>query len=132
MLRITHYALVSFSGLTDFGWHRQDCQLMVTWDTPENVQKVHRSINFLIQGSKCKTGCNSKRCKCTKTGLQCGPSCQCANCKNIKSYSPAKETECELYEEIRQQMRDDRNEDGLEDEGETSVAMEKQIQTQIC
>ena len=73
---------------------------------------------LLIQGCKCKTGCNSKRCKCTKTGLQCGPSCQCANCKNIKSFSPAKETEGELHEEIWQQMRDDRNEDGLEDEFE--------------
>ena len=43
-------------GLTDYGWHREDGQLRVTWDTVENIQQIQRNVEYLTQGCKCKTG----------------------------------------------------------------------------
>ena len=94
--------------LTDYGWHREDSQLNVIWDSLENVQLIQRSVEYLTRGCKCRTGCTSRRCRCNKAELQCGPSCQCVNCNNTSSYlPPTQETEDEVQEEIREQMRDE-------------------------
>ena len=108
-------------GLTDNGWHREDGQLRVTWDTTENIKQIQCSVKFLTQGCKCKTGCTSRRCRCKKAELQCGPSCQCINCRNTSSYMPSiQETEDEVQEEIREQIQEDiqqgRHEEEYEDE----------------
>ena len=42
--------------LTDYGWHREDSQLKVTWDSVENVQRIQHSVEYLTQGCKCIIG----------------------------------------------------------------------------
>ena len=106
-------------GLADYGWHREDGQLRVTWDTVENLQQIQRSVDYLMQGCKCKTGCTSRRCRCKKAELQCGPSCQCVNCRNTSNYvPPTEETEDEVQEEIRDQIQEEIQEDKCEEEYE--------------
>ena len=106
-------------GLTDYGWHREDGQLRVTWDTVENIQQIQRNVEYLTQGCKCKMGCTSRRCRCKKAELQCGPSCRCVNCRNTSSYMPpTQETEDEVQEEIQDQIQEEIQEDRHEEEYE--------------
>lgn len=52
------------------------------WDTPEAQQVVKKRLDFVLSGCGCKTGCNTKRCKCFKQGQGCGPGCRCVGCIN--------------------------------------------------
>ena len=40
---------------------------------------------LIRKGCACKTGCRTGRCKCKKSGSQCGPGCKCLNCSNVPS-----------------------------------------------
>ena len=83
-------AMCSISVVTDLSereWSREQGCLQVVWDSPENLQKVHRTEYFLTQGCQCKTGYTTRRFKCTKESTQCGPRCHCINCKNTKTFS---------------------------------------------
>ena len=93
----------------------------MTWDTPINVQQVQRTVDYLTRGCKCKTGCDTRRCKCKKEGLQCGPSSRCVNCRNTSQYVPQlqkteKEIQEEIQEEIRQELQKESHVDEYEDE----------------
>ena len=108
-----HNVCIFSTDLSSYGWQRQNQQLKVVWDTEENLQQVHRTVDYLTQGCKCKTGCGTQRCKCMKGSLKCGPSCQCVNCRNTTKYTAQNnDREEELLEEIYaeallQQDRDD-------------------------
>ena len=92
--------------LSEHGWFReQDC-LKVAWDSPENLQKVQRTVDFLTQGCQCKTGCTTLRCGCTKEDIRCGPSCHCINCKNTKSTQKQSKGEQEIYQEVLEEIKD--------------------------
>lgn len=52
------------------------------WLTQENINKIEGHIAYLMKGCKCKTGCTTRRCRCKKGNLHCGPSCQCINCQH--------------------------------------------------
>ena len=92
--------------LSEHGWFReQDC-LKVVWDSPENLQKVQRTVDFLIQGCQCKTGCTTLRCGCTKENIRCGPSCHCINCKNTKSTQKQSKGEQEIDQEVLEEIKD--------------------------
>ena len=93
--------------LSDYGWCRENDHLQVVWDAPDNVQRVQRTVDFLTQGCRCKTGCTTHRCKCRRENImQCGPSCHCVNCKNIPTYvTQHADTEQELEEELQEDMR---------------------------
>ena len=91
--------------LSSYGWRRDNEQLHIVWDSIENLQQVQKTVDYLTQGCKCKTGCESKRCICKKVSLHCGPSCQCVNCKNTLQYvAQNEETEHELRNEIFEDM----------------------------
>ncbi|XP_078589268.1 uncharacterized protein LOC144869676 isoform X2 [Branchiostoma floridae x Branchiostoma japonicum] len=69
--------------LDRYGWEIDDHgNLMITWDSKENIEKVQKTVEFLTRGCKCKSGCSSKRCKCLKKGQVCGPGCRCLDCSN--------------------------------------------------
>ena len=78
---------------------------LIVWESPENLQQVQRTVEYLIQGCKCKTGCIIRRCKCKKQTIQCGPSCHCINCNNTPSF--ASQTEQELQAEIDEEVQQD-------------------------
>ena len=87
--------------LSSYGWQREKEQLQVVWDSEVNLQQVHRTVEYLTKGCKCKTGCGTRRYKCIKGSLKCGPSCQCVNCRNATMYiAQNSETEEELQEEM--------------------------------
>ena len=60
---------ITFIELTDYGWHKENGQLMVTWDTETNLHNVQCTVDFLTTGCKCKMGCATKRCKHSKKDL---------------------------------------------------------------
>ena len=92
--------------LSSYGWQREKEQLQVVWDSEENLQQVHRTVEYLTKGCKCKTGCGTRRCKYVKGSLKCGPSCQCVNYRNTTMYiAQSSETEEEIQEEMYEQSR---------------------------
>lgn len=112
--------------LTDHGWCREDDQLKVVWDSPDNVKQVQKTIEFLTQGCKCKTGCSTRHRKCKKGGTQCGPSCRCVNCQNTPMYTAQiEEIQEEIQEEIEQEQ--DKNDSEATSEGEISYDEEERL-----
>ena len=41
-------------------------QLEIVWESTEQQQKSTDKIEFVLKGCKCRTGCNSRRCKCIR------------------------------------------------------------------
>ncbi len=58
------------------------------WEVPENIEKAQASMEFILQGCKCKGGCSTRRCSCQRKDRICGPSCQCINCMNTPTTPP--------------------------------------------
>ena len=77
----------------------------MVWDSPENLQQVQRTVEYLTQGCKCKTGCITRCCKCKKQTIHCGPSCHCINCNNTPSF--VSQAGQELQEEIVEDVQED-------------------------
>ena len=123
-----------FTDLSDYGWKRENEYLRIVWDSPENLQQVQRTVDYLTQGCKCKTGCTTRRCKCKKENIQCGPSCQCINCKNTYMYTTQSvENEEEIEEELEEYRRldDEVNSEGPSDsesdEGERLLELNRDV-----
>ena len=109
---------------TQYGWYGKDGQLKVHWDTEDNMKKVVDKVDYLTKGCRCKTGCTSKRCKCKKAELHCGPSYQCLNCMNNQQYT-SQQADSE-QEEVIEELAEARKKDG-EDESEDSDEDENDI-----
>ena len=56
--------------------------LDIVWEISENIAKSKASLNFFLDGCKCKTGCTTRIYSCGKNERSCGPSCSCHFCKN--------------------------------------------------
>lgn len=115
--------LSTHAALSEFGWMREDEELQVKWEVSENTEKAKASLEFILNGCKCKTICSTKRCSCRKTNRVCRPSCECLNCTNttrkpseIPSYASELETFQLITEEERKQDKyvDEIDDDGLE------------------
>ena len=65
-----------------YGWSTDSNNISIVWDTEEHMAAVQSRVLLLTRGCSCKSGCNTKRCKCYRSGL-CGPGCKCTGCKNI-------------------------------------------------
>ena len=53
--------------LSECGWSVTEGSLNIVWDTKENAKTIRARVALLLQGCSCKTGCNTKRCKCVKS-----------------------------------------------------------------
>ena len=62
------------------GWLVSEGQLEISWMTKPATPD---SLIEFVQ-CKCKTGCETMRCSCLKSGLRCTDFCQCVNCQNGK------------------------------------------------
>ena len=60
-----------------FGWQKDDNDIQVMWDSPENIQKVKERVTFLAQGCGCRSGCKNRQCRCVKNKTVCGPTRTC-------------------------------------------------------
>ena len=61
-----------------YGWSLTGDTLEITWETqgpaPDSI------LEFV--SCKCRKGCQTKRCSCSKGNLKCTELCQCSNCEN--------------------------------------------------
>ncbi len=61
-----------------YGWSLTGDTLEITWGTqgpaPDSI------LEFV--SCKCRKGCQTKRCSCSKGNLKCTELCQCSNCEN--------------------------------------------------
>ena len=63
----------------DFGWIRGENKLIeIDWDDPGVVESFISS--HVTCG--CKSGCNTRRCKCISSNAKCNIKCKCKNCTN--------------------------------------------------
>ena len=53
------------------------------WEDSEVQKQIQSTIDYLIKGCNCKTGCGTNRCKCKKNRTYCGPECECQRCTNV-------------------------------------------------
>lgn len=86
VLRVWQQALCStmqVPNLTQYGWSVNAAgEVLVEWDTEESISAVKALLQSLTSGCSCKTGCTTKRCKCSKAGQRCSVGCHCHDCKN--------------------------------------------------
>ena len=76
--------------LAEWGWRTDDTgSIEIEWDTRQHMQCVQNRVHHLTCGCSCKTGCLTKRCKCTKANNMCGPGCRCINCQNTGNKAEA-------------------------------------------
>ena len=92
---------ISFPSLTDYGWEIIEIPsanenqnetmnengeendesttkiLQIKWDSPENLDRIERRIDFYTKGCECrKAKCDNSTCSCVKKGRKCGPVCK--------------------------------------------------------
>lgn len=48
------------------------------------VTITETGVQLNAEGCRCKSGCRSKHCLCSKNGIGCSPICRCLGCKNEK------------------------------------------------
>lgn len=76
--------IMTLPPLVDYGWHiNASHELMIRWDTEENIRAVNDRVQLLLRGCKCTTGCTTARCSCKKNKRQCSEGCSCKHCCNI-------------------------------------------------
>ena len=72
------------------GWMLSpDGVFSIDWEAPEVQEKISDTIQLLMKGCHCKTGCKSRACGCRKKSRHCGPGCDCHCCTNLPSVSSA-------------------------------------------
>ena len=71
------------------GWLQlSDGSYIIDWEDKGVQGEIQSTIDYLIRGCACKTGCKTKRCKCKKKGTHCGPGCECQGCANVPLSGP--------------------------------------------
>lgn len=48
------------------------------------IRTTDTGIKINAEGCRCKSGCKSKHCLCSKNGVGCSPICRCKACENAK------------------------------------------------
>ena len=105
---------ISVTAMTEYGWRRENGKLEIDWEVQENIEKAKMSLDFVLKGCKCKTGCKTRICLCRKKERQCDPS----NNLNTQRHTRPDETDLvvqELLEENNADTYTDDSDDGLED-----------------
>ena len=87
-------SVVNLPNIQNAGWRVAGGNMEILWMSipiaPEGlVENTHCS---------CKSGCNSRRCLCSKANLKCTSVCRCSGCEN-RNEEDAENSESELSEE---------------------------------
>ena len=72
----------------NYGWKVQDNTLAVDWDSDVNMDAVKERVEGLLKGCRCKTGCQTRQCRCKAKEKGCGEGCNCTNCTNTHLPTP--------------------------------------------
>ena len=88
---LTLYMYMCTCNISPSTYHRNDTvqmerengklEIHVDWEVTENMDKAKASLDFVLSGCKCKTGCKTRISSCRKE-RECGPSCCCHFCTN--------------------------------------------------
>ena len=54
------FLLPLITGMTQYGWNRENGKLEIDWEVTENIDKAKASLDFVLSGCKCKTGCKTQ------------------------------------------------------------------------
>ncbi|XP_066928999.1 uncharacterized protein [Clytia hemisphaerica] len=78
VLKRSHHPFQQLPDPLGYGWELNGTSIdsIMTDNLPAPIALIELSM------CKCKTGCQSKRCKCLKNNLICTDMCRCTNCKN--------------------------------------------------
>ena len=129
IILITAMCFISIvTDLSEHGWSKEQGCLQVVWDSPENLQTVQRTVDFLTQGCQCKTRCTTQRCKCKKEGMQCGPSCHCINCRDTNCIQQQSEREHKTDQEVLEEMK---AQDDISDDLETTEDEHERLDREV-
>ena len=111
-------------------------KLEVHWEVEENIDKAKASLDFILNGCKCKTGCTTQRCSCRKKERECGPSCSCQFCNNLnkhgQSSTSSQETDLVVQEMLGENTDDtyvDESEDDLEEWRSEEMDADEELKT---
>ena len=91
------------------GWLLNNGDYVIDWEEPEKQVSVTQSLNQIMNGCKCKTGCSTARCRCKKANTFCSPGCYCINCCNMPASSLDERDEVENSD-----SEDSNSEDNIE------------------
>ena len=105
------------TALTEYGWTRTSGRLDIHWEVPSNIEKAKQSLDFVLSGCRCKTGCKTRICSCRKKARNCGPSCYCQFCTNHRHTGTNTSAHTDLLvDELVQQNSEDVYVDDSEDD----------------
>ena len=76
----SHIASPNLPDPCDFGWKWDDAHKVYRPILTTNLPALESIID--LDSCKCKTGCNSGRCRCHKNSLVCSEISLCQNCQN--------------------------------------------------
>ncbi len=80
--------IIEFPDVRQWGWkYNDDNDLIIMWDSQENLDKIQTTLRLWTKGCSCKSGCKNRRCGCrNREGRSCGPGCNCkGKCSNAPS-----------------------------------------------
>jgi hypothetical protein len=76
---------MSIPVIESFGYKRngRTGALELVYDFEVQMKRIEAQVELVLRGCGCKTGCESRKCKCQKVGERCSVACRCVSCKNI-------------------------------------------------
>ena len=86
---------IRYPPLVGNGWNLSNSNLTIDWNSEENMMNVRQTVALMRKGCRCKTGCQSSRCKCKRAGNYCY-GCLCVSCCNLPSPTPGQVTDSAL------------------------------------
>ena len=81
------------------GWLLKNGEYVIDWEEPDKQVSVTQSLNQIMNGCKCKTGCSTARCHCKKANTFCSPGNYCINCCNMPASSLNEQDDTENCDE---------------------------------
>ena len=73
---------IRYPPLVGNGWNLNNSNLTILWDSEENMMNTRQTVALMRCGCRCKTSCQSSRCKCKRARNYCY-GCKCVGCCNL-------------------------------------------------